>query len=413
VSECEVAVVGAGPYGLSIAAHLRHRGVDFRIFGVPMQNWRQAMPRGMLLKSPGIGSSLSDAANALTLERYCALKGLPYGDHDVPVPLETFVEYGLWFQSQLIPELEECTVARLAGKPGRFDLRLDRGEHVTARSVVLAVGITYFAYIPPPLSALPRELLAHSREFCDLSHFARRDIVVIGAGQSALETAALLNEQGANVQLLVRGPHIKWHAEPTPAPPQRFSPPKTALGAGWKNWVYCKGPSIFHHLPQSFRTWVVQRALGPAGSWWLRSRVENRIPVRYGHSVRSAQEQGGRIRLSVASADDRTTEIWADHAIAATGYKVDVRKLTFLDGNLLLHLQREGSAPKLSSNFESSIPGLYFTGLASATQFGPPMRFVCGAEYTARHIVQSLRPAGAHAHQWDEKAASANAAEEA
>ena len=410
MTECEVAIVGAGPYGLSIAAHIRRRGLDFRIFGVPMQNWRQRMPKGMFLKSDGAGSSLSDPADALTLGHYCASEGLPYSDYGLPVPLETFVQYGLTFQRQLVPELDESTVVALAGKPGSFDLCLDRGEHVTARKVVLAVGITHFAHIPPALSALPQELLAHSREYFDLSRFAARDVVVIGAGQSALESSALLNEQGANVMLLVRGPHLKWHPAPRPGPPGRFSPPETALGAGWKNWFYCNGLSVFYHLPRSFRTRVVQRALGPAGSWWLRNRVENRFPIRYGCSVRSACERGGKICLSVASPEGRTSEICADHAIAATGYRVDVSKLKFLDADLLAQLRRDGSAPKLSSHFESSVPGLYFAGLVSATQFGPPMRFVFGADYTARQILQSLRPANAHSYKWGKKADSANPA---
>jgi FAD-dependent urate hydroxylase len=413
VIECEVAVIGAGPYGLSVAAHLRRRGVDFRIFGAPMQNWR-AMPKGMLLKSPGIGSSLSDPMSTLTLERYCASKGIPYSDHDgehgVPVSLQTFVEYGLSFQSHLVPELCECTVERLAGKPGKFELYLDGGGRVTARSVVVAVGISYFDYTPPALSGLPRELVTHSREHSDLSRFAHREVIVIGAGQSALEISALLNEHGANVQLLVRGPHIKWHPAPTPGPPPRFAPPQTELGSGWKNWLYCNGVGVFHHLPQSVRRRIVQRALGPAGSWWLRERVEGRLPIRYGRSVRSAREQRGKICLSMAGPDGRSNEVYADHVIAATGYKADVTKLKFLDPDLLARLRRDGSAPKLSPNFESSVPGLYFTGLISATQFGPPMRFVFGAAYTARQIMQSLRPANAHSLQRTQKVTSAGSA---
>src|ERR1700760_1616078 len=85
---CDVAIIGAGPYGLSIAAHLRAAGVDFRIFGKPMGFWRDHMPDGMHLKSEGFASSLSEPSGKFTLGAFCKERGLDYADLGSPVPLE-------------------------------------------------------------------------------------------------------------------------------------------------------------------------------------------------------------------------------------------------------------------------------------------------------------------------------------
>jgi len=398
--DCEVAIVGAGPYGLSIAAHLSAAGVEFRIFGVPMENWRTAMPAGMFLKSDGAGTNLADPAHAHTLARYCSSQGSPYSDHGTPVSLQTFVSYALSFQQRMVPDVEQCEVRALAAKPGLFELRLENGENLRARKVVVAVGTTYFGYVPFPLSNLPRELVTHSRDHSDLSRFAGRDVIVVGGGQSALETAALLHEQGASVQLLVRRPGLRWN--PLPASPGRLhplAPPHSALGQDWRAWFYCNGPGLFYYFPQNFRTTVALGALGPAGAWWLKRRVLGRFPAYLGLEMREACESGGRVRISAASADGRRSELLADHVIAATGYKVDIHRLHFLDSRLSAGLGREGAAPALSPRFEASTPGLYFAGLATATQFGPAMRFVSGAEYTARKIAQSIKPSSRASHK--------------
>ena len=74
----EVAIIGAGPYGLSVAAHLRKLGIGFRLFGRPMHTWLTQMPKGMLLKSEGFASNLSDPDDQLTLDRYCTEQRVPH-----------------------------------------------------------------------------------------------------------------------------------------------------------------------------------------------------------------------------------------------------------------------------------------------------------------------------------------------
>jgi FAD-dependent urate hydroxylase len=388
----EVVVIGAGPYGLSIAAHLRHRGIAFRIFGSPMQNWRSSMLIGMFLKSDGAGSNFSDPANKLTLARHCELTAQPYTDHGMPIPLATFVNYGLSFQRALVPDVEECAVASVSERFGTFQLRLETGENVMTRRVVVAVGTTYFRHLPDALKNLPRELISHSRDHADLSKFAHRDVVVIGGGQSALETAALLKEHNVNVRVLVRGDFVRWNPAPsTQTVLGKLSNPRSALGLGWKAWFYCHGPGAFRYLPEKFRSRVVRRALGPAGAWWLKDRIVGNLPILCRHVVLSARQTGGQICLSIAAArNSQRREIFADHVIAATGYRVDVGECPFLDAALKQQLQRK--VPVLTANFESSVRGLYFVGLAAADQFGPSMRFVAGADYTARRIAGAVGP---------------------
>jgi FAD-dependent urate hydroxylase len=389
----EIAVVGAGPYGLSVAAHLRRHGREFRIFGTPMHSWRAAMPVGMYLKSEGCASSLSDPTGSYTLGAHCRQHGLGYGDYGVPVPLETFFQYGLAFQQRLVPEVEDTQVVGLDHSSDGYELHTASGEAVTARSVVVAVGITHFAYVPQQLARLPRELVSHTSQHQDLGRFAGRDVTIIGGGQSALETAALAHEQGANVRVLIRQPRLVWNADPDDWPrplARRVRYPMTGLGPGWRSYFYCNAPRVFHGLPQRTRVRTVNTALGPAGSWWLKDRLLGQAPLLTGHTVRSAEADGDRVRLRVEGEDGELVDWTTEHVIAGTGYRVDLSRLPFLSDELRARLRLVVRAPMLTPHFEASAPGLYFVGLASAYSLGPMMRFVYGADYTARRLVGHL-----------------------
>jgi FAD-dependent urate hydroxylase len=389
----EIAIVGAGPYGLSVAAHLRRHGRPFRIFGSPMRTWRVHMPAGMYLKSEGCASSLSDPTGSLTLAAYCQEHGLRYGDQGVPVPLETFHDYGLAFQQRLVPEVEDTQVVALDRASDGYRLRTAAGETLAAGSVIVAVGIGQFAYLPPALAGLPGELVSHSSQHRDFAAFAGRDLTVLGGGQSALETAALAREQGAQVRVLVRKPTLVWNATPEPPPrplARRARHPMTGLGPGWRSFFYCNAPGVFRRLPERTRVRTVDTALGPAGAWWLRERVLGGVPVLGGHTLRGAEADGGRLRLRLEREDGRVVECTTEHLIAGTGYRVDLGRLPFLSERLRARLRLVEQAPLLSPAFEASAPGLYFIGLASAYSMGPMMRFVYGADYTARRLVGSL-----------------------
>jgi thioredoxin reductase len=389
----DVAIVGAGPYGLSLAAHLRGAGVGFRQFGLPMQLWRAAMPNGMFLKSQGFASNLSDPQGTHTLEEFCQATGRPYASYGLPVPLSTFVSYGQWFCAELLPDPEESLVSEITAGHDGFRLRLASSERVQARNVVVAVGVEHFAYLPEPLSALPSWACTHASAHSDLMAFRGQDVLVVGAGQSALETAALLHEHGAAVQVLARKSKLAWNGMPL-APdrplPQRLREPESGLGSGWSSWLYSNHPDLFRHLPKSTRVYRARTALGPAGASWLRSRVEGQFPVHTGQSVTWAKAQGSSIRVGVTSADGSTRELAADHLIAGTGYRTDLARLPFLGDQLRSRLRTLAGSSVVGSGYQSSVPGLYFIGPAVAPTMGPVMRFVFGSAHAAKTVTRQL-----------------------
>jgi thioredoxin reductase len=388
-----VAVIGAGPYGLSIAAHLRSQGVNFRIFGTPMQSWREHMPKGMFLKSEGCASNLFGPADGYTLKQYCAENGLPYTQYGTPVSAEAFTQYGLSFQRRLVPTVENVMVTALDRSSTTFELLLASGEVLRAAKVVIATGMSHTAYVPPALAQLPTELMSHSSNNRQLEIFKGRNITIIGSGQSALETAALLHELGAEVRLLVRRPSIVWNGAPIlrrRSLGDRIRHPMSNLGPGLGPWVYSNAPMLFSYLPRQLRIARVRDALGPAGAWWLRDRVVPRLPIMLSHFVSKAEVRGEKVLLHLQGPDADHRQITTDHVIAATGYRFRLESVPFLSEQVRSQLVSVQQTPVLSPNFESSIPGLYFTGLASANQFGPAMRFLHGADYTTRRVSRHI-----------------------
>jgi len=392
-SQPTVCIVGAGPYGISIAACAQFLGLQFRVFGSSMRRWLFQMPERMFLKSESCASNLYDPTGQYTLEYYCAEKAVAYPHYGTPVSRQLFAEYAVSFQQAIVPGVENVTVTSIDKLANGFALRLSSGETVEADNVVVATGLDYMAHIPAELAPLPTELCSHSAEHCEFRSFKNKEVIVIGGGQSALEAAAMLREDGASPRLLVRQPSLVW------APPlnkvrrsafQRWRRPRTRYGDGLRPWVYDDMAGLFHHLPRQIRIGTVQTALGPAGAWWLKDRVVGKVPILAGQRIRAADTIGGRVVLRTADENGRIQELTADHVIAGTGYRFDLQKLPFLSDELKGRLRHENRTPVLSSNFESAVPGLYFAGVGSANSFGPAMRFLAGADFPARRISRHL-----------------------
>jgi thioredoxin reductase len=381
-----IAIVGAGPYGLGLAAHLRARGIEHRVFGQPMQSWATRMPKGMFLKSEGFASDLYEPARRHSLQRFCAENGLEYGEYNCPVPLDTFVDYGRTFQRNVVPHLESKSVAKLDRSPDGFAIELEDGEQLTADRVVIATGITYFRHIPPDLAHLPPEMLSHSADHYDLSHLKGRDVSVVGGGASALDLVAALRGVGAEVRLIARRPKLRWNT-PVYRPGWKRWYPISGLGGGWQNRFYEYAPALFRKLPLEKRVEIVRTWLGPAGAYPVRETVEA-TPQLLGHTVSAARMNGSRVYLRVAGDDGVERDVPTEHVVAATGYKVDLRRLSFMDEKLRTAPQAVDQTPVLSPDFQSSVPGLYFIGMAAANAFGPVMRFLLGARYTARRLTR-------------------------
>jgi FAD-dependent urate hydroxylase len=390
----EVAIVGAGPYGLSLGAHLRKAGVSVRQFGLPMQLWRDFMPEGMFLKSQGFASNLSDPDHTHTLEAFCKATGRPYADYGLPVALDTFVAYGQWFRAALVPDIDEVLVTDIAKAGDGFEVTLANSEQVRARKVAVAIGVEAFAYLPEPLSALPSSVCTHASAHTDLGVFKDQEVIVIGAGQSSLESAALLHEKGAKVQLVARKDVIRWNGAPLALERpllQRLKEPESGLGSGWATWFYSNHPGSFRRLPRSTRVFRARTALGPAGASWLRERVEGQFPTLTGLSIKWARMQHGGVRMGFTGAGG-TRELGADHVIAGTGYRWDMTRLPFFGEQMLAGLRTvpgTGSSA-VGRDYQTTIPGLYMMGPAVAPTMGPVMRFVFGSEHAATTVARQL-----------------------
>ncbi|MGE0224631.1 MAG: FAD-dependent oxidoreductase [Acetobacteraceae bacterium] len=387
----DVAIVGAGPYGLSLAAHLAAAGVNLRIFGEPMQTWQEHMPEGMVLKSEGFASTLHDPQRRCTLQAYCAEHGLPYADVGLPVPLKTFCDYGNSFQQRCVPMLDRRMVTYLERSGDGFRLTLDDGETTEAHRVVVAAGIAPFWFIPPELGGLPKPLLSHSIDHHKLDGFSGKEVAIIGGGASSLDLAALMHERKAAVTVITRGDRIAWCDPPRPRSMiDKIRWPMSGIGTGWRSLACELAPMVFHRMPAEFRVMVVRKHLGPAPGWSVREYVEQNVPIALNAIVADAREIDGRAYLRLRMQGGGTQEITTDHVIAATGFRVNLDRLAFLSLDLRARMKRVDQAPALSGQFESSIPGLYFIGTAAANSFGPLLRFAHGAGFASRRLSAHL-----------------------
>ncbi|HEV2302417.1 MAG TPA: FAD-dependent oxidoreductase [Stellaceae bacterium] len=386
----DVAIIGAGPYGLSIAAHLRAARVEHRLFGTPMEAWADHMPAGMNLKTDASSSDLSDPERRLTFRRFCAEHAI--AADAAPVPLATFLAYGRAFASQCAPEAELKRLVRLDRGLGGFEIEFDDGESLTARRVVIATGILPFCHVPAELRHLPAALLSHSSSYGPLDRLDGKEVAIIGAGASALDLAALLTERGTAVTVIARRPQVTILGAPGPPRTilQRLRAPSSRLGPGWFFRLSEESPRLARLLPAAQRRAMLRATSAPSGGHDLEGRVVGRVPLHLGRSVERVSEHGGRVLVETHARDGTREGFACDHLLAATGYRIDVARLDFLSERIKAGLRAADGSPTLSADFQSSIDGLYFVGPNAAYAFGPAMRFVYGAMHPARRLARDL-----------------------
>jgi FAD-dependent urate hydroxylase len=385
----DVLVIGAGPYGLSVSAHLRALGVDHLIVGRSMDTWRSHMPNGMNLKSEPYGSDIASPAVGHDIEAYCRSHDLEYVARVGPLSLERFLAYADWFTAQMVPDVADITVTDVSWVGDGFRVAFADADPISVRQVIVATGILPYAVVPPEVSDLPSDLASHTSEHRDLARFAGRRVAVLGAGQSALETAALLHEAGADTQLILRRGEIDW----LPQNPSQLSwlqrrfRPITKTCEGWRCLVV-DSPFAFGLLPQGIRVTKARTVLGPAGAWWLKDRIEGVVDVLPAHHLRGAAANGSGVRILLDGPQRSSIEV--DHLIAGTGFRVDIGRLTFLSEGLQAGIATVNRYPVVARDGMSSVPGLYFAGVPTAVSLGPSVRFISGTHNTARYIARSV-----------------------
>lgn len=384
-TDCHVAILGAGPYGLSSAAYLQSAGVETRIFGEPMEFWANQMPAGMCLRSNWGASHIADPNGTLTLDEYCRQSG----NHvSKPIPLERFVAYGHWYQRQAVQNLDKRRIRNIELTSRGLNLSLADGEDFTAKRVVVACGISAFASRPKEFDGLPPALASHTSEHNNLSKFKGQRVIVIGSGQSALESAALLKEAGIEVEVLARKRNLNWvglHARlhHLGLLSKMLYSDRDVGPAGISRLVAM--PHLFRRLPRKVQDRTAYRAIRPAGAGWLQPRIVG-VPIQLGRMVKSASASGSQIRLQL----DNGTQRVADHVLLATGFRVNVSRYSFLSESLLKGLRVVNGFPVLGRGLESSIPGLHFLGKPASWSFGPILGFVSGAEFASKELLRSV-----------------------
>ena len=389
MTEVDVAIVGAGPFGLAAAAHVGRLGLSTAVIGEPMGFWRRRMPAGMLLRSPNVASDIGGPEARLSLVAYETASGRAVPS---PLPIERFIDYGLWVQRQVASTVDPRTVARIDRQHGGFLITLADGEATTAAQVVVAAGIAPFAARPQQFDHLSPEHASHSSDYGDFSTLAGRSVAVLGAGQSALESAALLHEAGCQVEVLARAPRLfflrrhPWIHRLGPLTRLMFAPAEVGP-AGLSRLV--ERPSWYRRLPRGLQDGFAVRSLRPAGAAWLVPRLHD-VVITTGVAVTAAKQVDGHVALTLSDGSERRV----DHVLLATGYRVDIGRYAFLAGDLLRAVKRVDGFPCLTHTFETSVPGLYFVGATAAWSFGPLMRFVAGTGWTGRALARGIERRG-------------------
>ena len=189
-----------------------------------------------------------------------------------------------------------------------------------------------------------------------------------------MESATLIGEHGAKAYLIARADRLAWLSKPGgPGRPlrERWRYPESGLGEGRSQWFYSNHALIFHFSPQRKRMKHAYTALGPAGGWWLRDRLEAHVEQRLGRTLRSAQSNGSGVRLSLQGPDG-VEELVVDEVIAGTGYRPQVSRLEYLDPLLREEIATvDGATPVLDSSFQSSVTGLTSSATRRASASGP------------------------------------------
>jgi thioredoxin reductase len=377
----DVAVIGAGPYGLSVGAHLQAKGLAVRVFGEPMEFWATKMPAGMLLRSPRVASNISDPTSAFTLDAYEAASGI---EASARTPLETFVEYGRWFQHQLDSCLERTSVTAIKNEKSIFRLSLLNGKSVTSRRVVVAAGIGPFQRKPEVFAHVSPLQVSHCYEGRKSAEFRGKRVAVIGAGQGALESAALLYEAGAEVEVIARIPCLRWIGRHPRL--HHLGPISTMLysshdvgPAGISRLV--AWPNLMRHVPLNLRDKMRTRAVRSAGAPWLVPRLAS-VKISTGRAVERAESKGDELQLKLDDGSERRVH----HVLLGTGYQVDISRYSFLAPELTEGIRQLDGYPDLGPGFTTSVPGLHFIGAPAARTFGPLLYFVAGTEFASKQL---------------------------
>jgi FAD-dependent urate hydroxylase len=349
----DLLVIGAGPYGLSVAREALRAGLSVEVVGRPMSFWREHMPAGMSLRS-GPGWQL-DPAEELTLRAFAP-------DLPDPIPVAAFLEYADWFTAEAGIAVREEEVVRL--EPG-FVAALASGATISARAVVAAPGISRFGVVPDWGAGLGQ----HTCDLVDFADMAGARVLIVGGRQSAYEWAALIGEAGAErIDVVHRHPEprfarVSWD----------FVEPHIEATLATPGWWRSLSPAERDAIGRRF--WEVGRL---TLEHWLAPRLA-RLPVHRHANAEVVAVTGRELSLSTG------IKLQVDRIVFACGYRADIASVPYLPA-----ISISDGFPDLDGAFQTSVPGLYIPGFPATRDFGPFFGFVRGAVPAARMIVRDI-----------------------
>jgi cation diffusion facilitator CzcD-associated flavoprotein CzcO len=340
----------------------------------------------MMLRSALGASNIGSPDQGMTLAAYLSDRGpIPDG----PVPGSSFIDYGTWFQSRRLPDIDRRHVSQILAEQDGFCVVVEDGETFRAKRVVVATGIADFAYRPSLFDCAPPSLVSHSNDNRDPGRFRGRRVGIIGSGQSAIETAALLSEGGAEVEVVMRAAQIRWLHGAVRLREQlglagRLMFPWTDVGSPPFSQVIAF-PALFRTLPAAARVGIDRRTMRASVARWLKPRIGG-VRLSTSRTVVGVELRHDQIGLVLDDASVRTF----DHVVLATGFRIDLARLPFLTRELLTGIRRTAGYPHLGWGFESSVKGLHFIGATAAYSFGSVTRFVAGTTYSGAAIAAAI-----------------------
>lgn len=377
----QLVIIGSGPYGLAVAAYAKHLGLDFTLLGPPMGFWRNNMPRGLYLRSPTDWHI--DSVGGRSFEDFLVSKGIKPEDA-FPIAAELFLEYSDWFRVENGLQADPRLVKVLNRRESLFEVELKTGDSILSQNVVATLGMSYFKHIPQELAdTIPADRLSHACDTIDFEFLRDKDVLIVGGRMTAFEWAVLMAEQ-ADAQAYI----VHRHETP-PFVDSDFS----WIGPEVQNTTYLRG--WFRNLPEAQQQAIDNRVylegrlkMEP----WLKPRLDaGGARIWSNTAARSCSPaSNGRIQVQL----DNGTSLTVDHVMLATGYELDLSRVPYLaHGNILGQLQIVEDSPVLDEDFQSNIPGLYFTGLAATRDFGPYFGFVVGSPSAGQVIGKRLEQA--------------------
>ncbi|WP_375447140.1 NAD(P)-binding domain-containing protein [uncultured Fibrella sp.] len=375
--ETTTLIIGAGPFGLGLASYLQQRRHEYQLVGKPMEFWEQHMPKGMLLRSNT--NWHLDTDNQWTIDRFFT-EHYPARPLSDPISREHYIEYLTWFIEQTGIPVTSTYVRHLSKTGDSFTAELDNGDTIQAQHVVLATGFQYFTCFPANLLALlPAGRFQHTCHAVQMDVYRDRRVLIVGGRQSAFESAALLREAGA------RAVHVSYRHD-TP----RFEE------ADW-SWVetivaqMANQPAWFRELSAEeqeqyrYKLWAEGRLKVEP---WLEARVCQPNVTLHPHTelIAASLDTDNSLRVSLSSGE----QLLVDDVMLATGYQVDVKRLPFLSASLQESLAVNNGFPLLETDFQSNVPGLYFSSFPAGQSFGPFFGFTVAVRTAALLIGKSL-----------------------